>query len=259
MKALRGSSDLLAATTLACAGVAVTFPPLQSVEPVRVVFALLLVLLVPGYALLAALAPDIERWSANALAFSLGLSISATLLTGLALNFTSWGLQRRPIAIALAVVVVAASIAGSIRRPGVSTETVHRAHVLPSGGQFVLLFLALLVAAAAVGVSRLGARQANQRTTFTQLWMLPSTDSSGVRLDLGIRNNEGASTTYRLLVRAGALRVQLRSSVRLANGEQWTETLQLPESLPQRTPVIADLYRVAHPHLVYRHVTFRTP
>ena len=262
MSAFRGSFDLLAASLLACAGVAVTFAPLDGSAPVRILVALPLVLLLPGYTLLSALTPRFERFSADGLTFTLGLSISSTILTGLLLNFMPWGLQRRPVAIALAVVTLSAALAAAVQRRRLDLQPVARDRLRPTSGQLILLVLALLVASAAVGVARLGAIRADQKTTLTQLWMLPrnaATSGAGATLELGVRNQEGTSETYRLVVRAASYRLAAWPKVVLGSNRQWTTLLRLPPALPSSTRVEADLYRANRPGVIYRHVSFHVP
>ncbi|HEY0196328.1 MAG TPA: DUF1616 domain-containing protein, partial [Methanobacterium sp.] len=84
---------------------------------VRTVLGLLLVLFLPGYALIASLFPKkddldtIER-----LALSFGLSIAITPLIGLALNYTPFGIRLDPILISLTSVTVLLCAVAYLRR-----------------------------------------------------------------------------------------------------------------------------------------------
>ncbi len=83
--------DLLAVLVLGLA--LVPFVALEIAGPIRIALGLLFVLLLPGYALIAALFPNnkdidwIER-----VALSFGLSIAVVPLLGLVLNYTPWGI-----------------------------------------------------------------------------------------------------------------------------------------------------------------------
>src|SRR5512139_3161335 len=112
----RPSSDLLAVMIIAALSAALALVlPADSI--VRLMCALPLVLFLPGYAITAALFPPRSLGVPERLLFSLGLSVIATALTGLALNVTPWGLQTSTWAIALAAIVwLACAIAWRRRR-----------------------------------------------------------------------------------------------------------------------------------------------
>lgn len=108
--------DLLIAALLALATLAFTLTPLANL-PVRVPLGLLMVLFIPGYALIAALFPrkgDLDGIERVALSF--GLSIAVVPLIGLGLNYTPWGIRLTPVVISLAVFTVILAAAAHFRR-----------------------------------------------------------------------------------------------------------------------------------------------
>lgn len=80
--------------------------PILNNSPFRTLFALPIILFIPGYTLIAALFPQkndldlIER-----IALSFGLSIAVVPLIGLALNYTPWGIRLDPIVISLSIFI----------------------------------------------------------------------------------------------------------------------------------------------------------
>jgi uncharacterized membrane protein len=71
----------------------------------RIIIGLPFVLFFPGYALVAALFPKKgDLGSIERVAFSFGLSIAVTVLVGLILNCTPWGISLYPILLALTTV-----------------------------------------------------------------------------------------------------------------------------------------------------------
>ena len=72
----------------------------------RYVFGSALVLFLPGYALIEALYPKGELDELIRFALSIGLSLALVPLTGLALNYTPWGIRLLPVAISLAALTV---------------------------------------------------------------------------------------------------------------------------------------------------------
>ena len=73
----------------------------------RYVFGSVLVLFLPGYALIEALYPKRELDELTRFALSIGLSLALVPLTGLVLNYTPFGIRLLPVAISLAGLTVA--------------------------------------------------------------------------------------------------------------------------------------------------------
>jgi uncharacterized membrane protein len=115
--------DLMAVFLIAAATAAFTLIAPLAGLPVRIPLGLLMVLFVPGYALIAALFPrkddldGIER-----LALSFGLSIAVVPLIGLGLNYTPWGIRLLPIVISLSVFAVIMAFIALYRRAELPAE-----------------------------------------------------------------------------------------------------------------------------------------
>src|SRR5262245_6072946 len=88
---IRKSSDLILIIFLTLVAAAVILSGAQNV--IRVMFALPLVFIYPGYTVVAAMFSQSAFRFETHLVFAIALSIALTVLTGLALNFTPWGLQ----------------------------------------------------------------------------------------------------------------------------------------------------------------------
>jgi uncharacterized membrane protein len=96
----------------------------------RSAVGLVMVLFIPGYALIAALFPgkkDIDGIERAALSF--GLSIAVVPLIGLALNFTPWGIRLDPITVCLTIFTIICVLVANKRR-----------HVLPPDERFSVDF-----------------------------------------------------------------------------------------------------------------------
>lgn len=115
--------DLLACIIwLACALLAIYVPYLNE-SFLRILLGVPLVLFIPGYALIAALFPaarDIDGIERVALSF--GLSIAIVPLTGLALNYTPWGIRLDPIVTCLSILTIGLCIAAQYRRAQLPPE-----------------------------------------------------------------------------------------------------------------------------------------
>ena len=97
--------------------IACIYLPVINETPLRILFALPVVLFIPGYALIAALFPGrSEIGNIERLALSFGLSIAVVPLIGLALNYTPWGIRLDPIVISLTLFTAAMMLVAQYRR-----------------------------------------------------------------------------------------------------------------------------------------------
>jgi hypothetical protein len=223
---------------------------------VRLICALPLVFFLPGYAISAALLPMNSLGNVEQLLISLGLSVSATALSGLILNLTPWGLQSTTWAITLAVIVVLTSAIAWLRR---KTDT--KIMTAKIGMNFNLrlrdgLFLgmAVLVTGAAIGLTRLPVAP-NGIAGYTQLWMITPNPNNTNDFRLGLTSAEFTDTRYRLQVSIDGQVVKEWPELSLKPGETWETAISLPSGQFGSGPIIADLYKLDNPETLYRHVT----
>jgi uncharacterized membrane protein len=100
------------AATLLC-----IYLPVLGGSFLRVLFGIPMVLFIPGYALIAALFPGIKDIDGiERVALSFGLSIAVVPLTGLALNYTPWGIRLDPIVISLSLLTLGLCLLAQYRR-----------------------------------------------------------------------------------------------------------------------------------------------
>lgn len=209
--------DLLAvgASNLALLIVA-ALPP--TVEPLRVVLALFVALVTPGYALLAALLPrptDLEPMERIALSF--GLSIFIVTAIAFALNTIHIGIRTFPLIVSMATFSLACAAAAQYRRRSLSAEEqlgpqfvnwIPVPRRLAPFGQKAAAGLALLAVVAVIGVfyTVLVARPFST-DHLTQFYLLdrygspealPLTVPDGAEAEviLGIGNREGRPLKY---------------------------------------------------------------
>ena len=100
------------AATLLC-----IYVPVLNDSFLRIIFGVPVVLFIPGYALIAALFPgakDIDGLERVALSF--GLSIAIVPLTGLALNYTPWGIRLDPVVTCISLLTIGLCLAAQYRR-----------------------------------------------------------------------------------------------------------------------------------------------
>lgn len=217
---------------------------LPSATPLRMLLALPLALVLPGYALSMALLPG-RIGSPERLTLTVGLSLAAASLGGLALNWTPWGLRTVSWAALLAAITVSAAVGAYMRRsaPRVAVPpsfSLRRRDALLGAG-------ATLVVVAAFAVARSSA--ARQPVGFTQLWLLPGAPGTGT-VRLGVDSRELTPVTYRLTLEQGGT-VKQWPAITLAPGAAWQRSVTLPAKVS--TPVVVNLYREGSA-TPYRHV-----
>ena len=218
----------------------------------RALLGLPLVLVLPGYAVTAAL-PLRSRGSSDRLLFSVGISLSMAALGGVVLNWLPWGLQPRSWACLLGVVTLAATgmalrnaghaLGGGGARPGIALSLREGATVA----------LAIAVVGVAIGTVRTAALREQRAATVVQLWMLPTEDASQNSLRLGIYSNELPQEAYRLELEVGGAVAQEWPMIEPEPGKPWETTVRLPEERPNLW-VEATLYRLNAPEIPYRNV-----
>lgn len=243
---------LVTAMITAIVVVALTLSRASSVGATKLL-ALPFVLILPGYVITGAVFPRGALGSIERLTVSLGLSLSVTVLGGVALNWTPWGLQPESWAVLLGGITV---IAGGVtlvhyRRFYNGVAIRPRVPLRPREG--VLLALAAVLALGALGIARVGA-STQQTPGFTQLWMLPSAGAGSGTVSLGVKNMEGVALTYRLQLLAGGTTIREWEAIELTPGGEWGTTVQIPSIQPDDAEVEARIVREDVPGIIYRQV-----
>jgi Protein of unknown function (DUF1616) len=270
---LARSLDLILVSGTAAATVALAFVGADSV-PARMMLALPLLLLLPGYALCAAAFTG--RWpgAVERATLSVGLSMAIAALGGYVLNWSAAGLQMGSWAILLGSITLGSSAVALLRRAAdgrrrtpedaqarmlgsAQTRMPSPVRRLPSAaavGQGLVLSLAALVVVGSMGLAQTGALR-ESRSGFTQLWVLPSVEPDQRAVRLGLSSGELTAVTYQLHVEAGGARLAEWPGIDLNPGEQWEGQVELAAGQSDAGPVQAALYRTDAPDIVYRRVT----
>jgi uncharacterized membrane protein len=225
----------------------------------RLVFALLLTFLLPGYALQAAMITTPTLGKAERLLLSLGLSLAVAILGGFILNLTAWGLRTSSWAVWLGAITVAGCLAAMVRRHGIRAASRPGPPQFHGFAQLVPLGLAgLMVIAAVVIVVRSVMLASDFAARYpalevVQLWALPETVNGQITLHVGIATRQAETATYRLRLQQGGQLLREWPTITLSAGEQWEIRVTLPGNLTDAVPVDALLYRQGAP-VAYRHV-----
>ncbi len=226
-------------------------------DTARAIVAALLVLVLPGYALVAAVFPQRTLADAERLLFSLGLSLAVAILGGLVLDALPAGLQPGWwLALLLATTLSAGAVA-LLRRRGASLpdlSSVGQSRARLPASQALLLAAAGLLAATAVVVAARGATE-QPFAGVTELWMLPLGSVDQPAVVLGVRSVESSPTRYRLVLSVAGQVANEWTSIELAPGQTWETTSGLPTAAAAN--VVALLYRVDDAATIYRRVALR--
>ena len=120
----------------------------------------------------------------------------------------------------------------------------------------LLLCLAVVVTGTAIGLTRLPVAPTDV-AGYTLLWMIPADTGNSTEYRLGITSAEFAETRYHLQVSAGNRVAQDWPELRLKPGEAWETTIGLQNDQVVSGSIVAELYRLDNPTMVYRHVMLR--
>jgi uncharacterized membrane protein len=209
----------------------------------------LALLATPGY-LLSQLLTGSRIGGVERVVVATGLALIVPVLGGLLLYAAGVPLHRAGWLGLLAAVTLIGDVALFVRRrmgkaAPFSWRFEHWRMPLP---RLAIFGAAVLIAAGALTLARLGAA-AQPQPGFTQLWLAPPNQKAHAVV-LGVSNDEGSTTSYRLVVLNNQL-VSATWNFTLANGKTWQRSVPFTGTYT----LTADLYRLpdlAHP---YRYVT----
>jgi len=247
-------SDLVVVCVCAVAGeILILLAP--DIITLRVVLGLLLVLVLPGYALTAALLPGLTLEVPQRILLSIGLSLIVAILSGLILNGLEWRLQTSSWTAILVGVTISACAAAWIRRRGYLAGPL-RFHFNLHARDALLLGVAGVITLVAVGLA-LTPMPARDIEGYTMLWIQPEGKGTQNEVRLGITSHELTSKRYRLQVKVGDQIVQDWPAISLMPGKEWSTTILIPVNSSSNGAVEAALYLLDKPDIVYRRVVLR--
>jgi len=282
--AVRRSPDIALVLAVTVAADLFALAPVVRDTPLRIVFAFLLVLWAPGYAVIAALFPPAAEGDAAALdeferaALSIAASALLAGISGVALSVLSVGVRPGPLAGALTAITVAASAVALARRTTAGTGRVTiPMPSAPTTDRLTVAFVALAV----VAVAAAGFAVAAPPDPYTALSVTSDADGAaltdeartvapgaGADLTVAVRNREYETASYTVVVvarPAGATALDNASGVEsgpddgtavstelhrfsgtVAPGETWRRSHTVSPPFPDdRTRVEYLLYRDA--------------
>lgn len=227
---------------------------------VRLLFGLLLVFILPGYALVEAFFAKAALGLPERVLLTIGTSLALAALGGVLLNKSALGLENSTWILLFAGVTVIGSLAAWWRyqrqsQPpmAISDTPVRIGFKLP---EMVLLGLALLITSVALSMARTPAPTTAQQG-YTMLWMVPGQIPDQPSVRLGVTNMEFIDTQYRLVVTAGNSVVAEWPTLDLATKQEWVQNVTLTPQQVGEGNIQATLYRTDKPELAYRQVVMK--
>lgn len=243
---MRGSQADIAVTAavavLACAAAAVGAPSAVTIVLGIALFAM------PGYLLAQLLLGPATAALERALV-AVGLAFIVPIIAGLVLYTAGVPLRRASWLSVLGGVTLACDAVLLLRREtGRAPPFRWPAGMRRLSPWHAAAFgLAVVIAVCGVGLARVGAAIQPQ-PLFTQLWLSTRGVSEGA-IKIGVTNDEGRATDYRLVVLLNG-RTKTAWNVTLANGDTWQRTVPFNG----KSSLAADLYRLPDLTAVYRSV-----
>lgn len=213
----------------------------------RLVLALPLVLILPGYALSVLLFAPGRLQRVERVLVSLGLSIALTILVGFALNWTASGMNTLVWTLCLGGLSFVCSVLAAWRNRTLPAPA--RARPVLDAREAIVFALAGVVALLALFVATRGAIE-QPSAGFSQLWLVPAGQSA---VQIGVSNLEQQPMSYRLVLKAGGQIIGDWSTIELQPGETWNYDVTLPAT---PSALEALLYRSDLPDVVYRRVAW---
>ncbi len=238
--------DLTAVVALAVAGLVLALIPVSG--PIRTVALLPLVLILPGYALAAALFRPGEISRELRLVLSVAFSLGVTALGGLVVQLVL-KLDRPVWATLLACLTVLAAVVALDRRDAMPADSGRTELRLPRVGlaSVVAMLVATGIAGGAIAVATRGVHRQQNESRFSSLSLVPQGPSgTAPPVSVGVSNHEGRTVAYRLIVKRGTRTIR-RWRFRLGVNQDWQAELTA-SAISGAGPVIARLDRGGRPY-----------
>jgi uncharacterized membrane protein len=246
-----GERDLVAVAALSVVGLLVTVIPFP--DWFRAIVLMPLVIVLPGYALAAAIFPPGFVTREERTVFTIAFSIGAAALGGLLLQLVV-RLDRGTWLGLLLVVTLAACAVALSRRNGQFTATWKMPPIDPV--PVAAIVVAVAIGGAALAIASNSASRQLDRSHFSALWIVPKGINSGRsanQLEIGVQNHEGRSLRYRLRISHHSATVR-KWKFRLGSGQLWQTSLPAGSAFGNG-PVVATLFRN---DVIYRRVAIDT-
>ena len=252
----RLSNNLFVVLLAAGLGTAILIWLATSLTAVQAILGLVVVLILPGYALIELLMSRRTLGTSIHLFLSLIASVSIAILGSLLLHQLPVGVRND----SWMALFVGTSAGGGLlawllrnRRRGAAVA----AHRVPVRiGQLLFMGVAVVIAGGALVLARTPGAP-TYYAGYTMLWLTPIQGEAANQLELGIDSKEFEPTQYSLELLVDGQVAQTWPAIALAPNQQWHASLTLSEEQRSASTLEANLYRLDQPTELYRHVVMR--
>ncbi len=207
----------------------------------QVAASLPLVLILPGYALAAALYPPGDLAAEERAVYTITFSVAVAAVGGLAtqvvldLDRSAW------VGMLSAVTLAAAILAFRLRqREATDRRRPSPGRPSPSLVSVALILLSLAIAGGAIAVAAQGTREQSRRQVFTSLWAVPGGPDLSDGVTVGVWNH-GRGSVDRLEVRQGTRNIRTWH-LHLRGDQRWEAAVPGP-ALDAAAPLLVSVYR----------------
>jgi hypothetical protein len=255
------SFDLLLVDLLVIASALVILTPGQ-LSGVRIPLGILMTLVLPGYALTAALFPNPPLPWIERLTLTSGLSLCSSTLGGL---YVYWGvksLNAETWMVFLGGITISASLVALFRRTRFSiVKSPHNPNsrftllgFLSVVSQGLVYSLAIVMVISAVQFAQFIAKD-QPHSEIVQMWMLPDQRNPEHWVQLGLTTKTMNPHRFSVVVKRGNDVIKEWPNIQMGSDDQWETNLVLTTPLPGTGPIEAFLYNLDDPNQIYRHVS----
>jgi len=249
---MRGHRDLrlILALTVVCA-IGSLITPLGAV---RVIFAVPLALVLPGYAIVAAaFGTRLPAWPER-IPLTLGISLATAALTSLVLNYLPGGIHGFSWALLLVLIVLFACRSAARRRGRLrgrhQPPSLRSLKPTPVAAATTIATVAMVVAALILAQVTFDNDHA---AGFTQLWIAPPKPTD-VSIRVGVTSEQQGTRAYRLVIDVEGQAEPVVENFELEPSQ--TRLVKVGSGgAPPPAGVEAKLYLRGHPGKVYRRVS----
>jgi uncharacterized membrane protein len=229
----------------------ITIPVVEFTDGIaRIILGVITLLIAPGYSLMAALFPNrsvISSIERAGLTFVLSFAIVS--LSGLALNFTPWGIRLTPVLITTEIIVLLCLAVAFWRRTRLP-ESERFVPKISLGGfrwssinrldRFLYAGLAVVVIGSLVTLGYVIAQPKNPES-FTNFYMLGPEGkmenyprqvalASQVPITLAIENHEKGAASYAIDIMFDGVKTDTIGPLSLADEQKWSDLITLTPS-----------------------------
>ena len=263
--------DLIAVAILVCLCILFVLVEPFNETPLRIPFSLIILLFLPGYALIAAMFPKMSELSGiERFTLSIGLSIAITVFDGFAISVTPYLFRPTPLILTLSAItlflllltVVTRALTPEDKRYFVDYQGFIeslRADDEKMSDIERMLFIALIGSIIIASSMLIYAKLTFEEEEFSALYILgPDGKAEGYQKNLyigepstiavGVENYEHAATDYTLQVKLGTGVLETRK-ITLAHKEKWLEDITfVPDRTGDRLKLEFVLYKDGRPY-----------